>query len=63
MGCTMALEESQSWYRLSAEVFVAFDTVLGRGVDATIKKLKLNRIYRSGAGLEVFTPASGNTET
>jgi hypothetical protein len=59
----MAFEESQSWYTLLAEVFVALDTVVDKGVGAMIKKSNLNRIYCSGARLGVFTPASRYTET
>jgi hypothetical protein len=58
----MAFEESQSWDTLVTEVCVAFDTVLNRMADATIKKRKLYRIYRSGARLGVLIPAGGYTE-
>ncbi len=47
----MAFEESQCWYTLVTEVCVAFYTVLDKIADATIKKRKLYRIYRSGARL------------
>jgi hypothetical protein len=59
----MSFEESQRWYTMVAEVFVVFAAVLDKGVDAAIKKLKLYRIYRSDARLEVLTPASGYAET
>jgi len=60
----MVFEESQSWYMLLAEVFVAFDTVVNKDLGATIKKPKRYRIYRSDARLGLFTPSAGGyTET
>ena len=61
----MAFEGSQSWYTLRAEVFVAFDTLLGKGVGAMMKKPKLYRICRNGASLGFSPPCErlhGNVE-